>query len=125
MIVLVLVTIVIVLFLLKYELNRVNFVKEFKHIHGPKDFPLVGNLFCIDKQKLGDFEEFSKIFWHGSTSKFVIFDQVFITITDPAIIQQVFTSPQFHKRPSMLKFFEMESGLFTSNCKISLKKSSV
>lgn len=88
----------------------------FEHIPGPKEFPLVGNLFALKRDELGDFDKFSETFSCAPISKFVIFNQVFITINDPSIVQQIFTSPYFHKRPSMLKFFEMESALFTSQC---------
>uniref|UniRef100_A0A336K3Q0 CSON009732 protein n=1 Tax=Culicoides sonorensis TaxID=179676 RepID=A0A336K3Q0_CULSO len=59
----------------------------FKHIPGPKEYPLVGSLFSIKRENLNNVEKMANTFSSGLISKFVLFDQVFITIINDGINQ--------------------------------------
>ncbi|XP_063709173.1 probable cytochrome P450 313a4 [Culicoides brevitarsis] len=118
MIVVISLAIIFLLFIINYELKRQQKLKLFKHIPGPKEYPIVGNLFSIRRDQCSDIEKLADVFNIAPMSKFIFFNQVYISISDPTIIQHVLTSPQFHKRPAILKFFEMENALFTTKYEI-------
>ncbi|XP_063709174.1 cytochrome P450 4C1-like [Culicoides brevitarsis] len=118
MIVVISLAVLFLLFIINYELKRQQKLKLFKHIPGPKDYPIVGNLFTLRPDQCSDLEKLADVFNIAPICKFIFFNQVYISTSDPIVIQNILTSPHFHKRPAFVKFFEMENALFTTKYEI-------
>uniref|UniRef100_A0A336LKH4 CSON009731 protein n=1 Tax=Culicoides sonorensis TaxID=179676 RepID=A0A336LKH4_CULSO len=100
--------------LLDIELKRLNFNKKFKHIRSPKEYPIIGNSFSIKLKQSQDFIGVSKEIGAHLLNKFTIFGNPVFVVNDPNVVQKILLSPIFHKRSTTLRFFEMESALFSS-----------
>lgn len=117
---LVLVVFVIVtltILLIKAEFRRLQWGKNFRHIPGIKEYPIVGSAFTVRRNLITNFELFFDEVCVAPVSKLTFGGHLLLVMTDPQALQEVLSSSVFLKRPYYFEFFEVESALFTSVCK--------
>lgn len=102
------------LYLLNIEMKRLKFNQQFKHVHSPKEYPVIGNSFALKLKQSNDFIRLTKEIGSKPLNKFTTFGNAIFVINDPNVIQKVLLSPVFHKRSTTLRFFELENALFSS-----------
>lgn len=103
------------------EKKRIRLSHAFKHITGPKEYPVIGSGLLVMKSTAQKLDIFLTKACSKPVSKLVIGDRLVLIVVDPVTIQEVLLSKAFLGRPYTVKFFESESTLLTSNCKEKFK----
>uniref|UniRef100_A0A336LKC5 Fatty acyl-CoA reductase n=1 Tax=Culicoides sonorensis TaxID=179676 RepID=A0A336LKC5_CULSO len=112
---LILLLIIFVLFFINIEIKRIKITKKYGHIKGSKEYPIVGNITSIKYHQLSDFNLILNELCPEPISKVTAFGKVMFVISDPTVAQTILSSPVFHKRSFIFKFFEMQNALFTTD----------
>lgn len=95
-------------------MKRLQFNKKFRHVHSPREYPVIGSSFSLKLKQSSDFIELTREIGSKPLNKFTTFGNSVFVINDPNVIQKVLLSPVFHKRSDTLRFFELENALFSS-----------
>lgn len=111
---LILIIVIAVLFLIQLELKRIKISRKYKHIKGSKEYPIVGNIASVKYHQLSDFNLILNELCPEPISKVTAFGKVMFVVSDPTVAQSILSSPVFHKRSYIFKFFEMQNALFTT-----------
>ncbi|XP_063700621.1 probable cytochrome P450 313a4 [Culicoides brevitarsis] len=106
------------LLLLGYlELHRHSLNRRFRHIPGPKQYPIIGNLTKPPSTDLTDFNFYVEQLSAAPVTKMIVPGHLILGISDPSILQQILNAPEFLGRVEyFLKFTPWKEAMLTAAC---------
>uniref|UniRef100_A0A336M7T7 CSON006108 protein n=1 Tax=Culicoides sonorensis TaxID=179676 RepID=A0A336M7T7_CULSO len=109
---------VIILLLFYFEVQRIKLNNRFKHVKGPRQYPIIGSIFSIKSNKLTDFKAGFEELTVAPVSKFVFSGYLMLLVSHPEVLSQILPSKSFLERPYMIDFIDCTLGLLSSKFKI-------
>lgn len=114
----IIITCISVLLLLAHlEIERQALNRKFIHIPGPKQYPIIGNLYGINSYDIKDFNGYVEALSQAPVTKLIVPGHLILGISDPVILQQVLNTPEFLGRVKyFLKFTPWKEAMLTAAC---------
>lgn len=108
-----------VLALLTYvELNRQSMNRKFSHIPGPKQLPIIGNMYITNATNISDFNCYVEELSKARVVKMMVPGHLILGISDPVILQEILNAPEFLGRVKyFVKFSPWKEAMLTAACK--------
>lgn len=109
----------IILLLLTYlEIERQSLNRRFSHIPGPKQYPVIGNMYGSNSADITDFNCYVEELSVAPVTKMVVPGHLILGVSDPMILQQVLNASEFLGRVKyFLKFTPWKEAMLTAACK--------
>lgn len=114
----VLVIIITVLFIL--ELRRIWLNKDYQHLPGDKQYPVIGSIYTLKPNKIQDFEIMFSNICCAPIARFYFGGRLIFAISDADAFQQVLSGNMFSERPFLFDFFRLKKGIIMTKCKLKI-----
>uniref|UniRef100_A0A336MTD9 CSON005477 protein n=1 Tax=Culicoides sonorensis TaxID=179676 RepID=A0A336MTD9_CULSO len=107
---------IFILFYLEYQRRSLN--RQFSHISGPGQYPVIGNLLGFTcSTKLTDLNCYVDELSKASIVKLIVPGHMILGISDPQILQEILNSSEFLGRVKyFLKFTPWKEAMLTAAC---------
>lgn len=110
--------IVLLLLLTHLEIERQSLNRKFRHIPGPKQYPVIGNMYGSSSSDITDFNCYVEELSTAPVTKMVVPGHLILGVSDPVILQQILNAPEFLGRVKyFLKFTPWKEAMLTAACK--------
>lgn len=106
----------IVYVLAKIEWNRQRITRRFKHIPGPRDYPIIGNILSINISDGTNFERLVNKVCIAPVSKITFGGKLVFIITDPEVSKTILMKKEFLEKPYHFEFMQLKYGLISAKC---------
>lgn len=99
------------------EFKRRRLSNLFRHIPGPKEYPIVGSVLTLKSNRLTDYQDKFDQICVAPVSKLIFGGQLILVVSEPEALQQILSSQAFLSKPFMSDFLGLKFGLSSARCK--------
>lgn len=107
----------VVYVLVKIEWNRLRISRRFKHIPGPREYPIIGNIMSAQLNDPRDFVRMLDSVCVAPTCKITFGGKLILIVMEPVQLQQILSKKEFLEKPMHFEFLQLKYGLFSAKCK--------